>query len=157
MREFGNKQNKGHRRPAPPTVATSPSAPALDAHETKSTFSPASPRLQRSQDFREKSANRNAVERMIGALVPDMRKNHSPRLTLSTCACQYLPEAHLVHVRMPVLIMGSLGFRAVYSREERGLCQIQQGGTDAKSFGNCELDLLPNFPERDTTHQSDIL
>lgn len=65
------------------------------------------------------------------------------------------PDAYLVHVCVPVLIVSRLGFCAVYSGEERGLCQIQQGRPDAERFGDGELDLLPNVPAEGRTGQSD--
>lgn len=67
----------------------------------------------------------------------------------------HAPDAYLVHMCMPVLVVSRLGFCAIYSGEECGLCQIQQGCTDAESFSNGELDLLPNVPAEDRTGQSD--
>lgn len=60
---------------------------------------------------------------------------------------------HLVHVRMPILIVSRPGLRAVDAGKEGGLCQVQRRRTDAKRLGDRQLDLLPHVPA-ERTHVS---
>lgn len=134
VHEFANKY-RTRQGPCCSPAATTPAVPALDTHLTQT--APQKPRKERS-----KIVHINVAEQCL-EFQSQVREGIR------------FPNAYLVHMGMPILIVSCLGLCAIYPGEECGLCQIQQRCTDAKSFGNGELDLLPHVPAQDTMDQSD--
>lgn len=91
---------------------------------------------------------------LISLTASPERKHLKPQLCEQTAHQWTGPRCvHLVHVRMPILIVSRPGLRAVDAGKEGGLCQVQRRRTDAKRLGDRQLDLLPHVPA-ERTHVS---
>lgn len=134
VHEFANKY-RTRQGPCCSPAATTPAVPALDTHLTQTAS-------QKPRKERSKIVHINVAEQCL-EFQSQVREGSR------------FPNAYLVHMGMPILIVSCLGLCAIYPGEECGLCQIQQRCTDAKSFGNGELDFLPHVPAQDTMDQSD--